>query len=201
MSEPAAVESVPLGSAETAKVLPFPGPGARAASATVLLVGNPNVGKSLLFKNLTHRYVNVSNFPGTTVEITKARATFQDREIEVVDSPGVNDLSPRSDDARVTLKLLEQNPGATVVQVADAKNLRRALLLTLQIAELGHPMVLVLNMLDELERLGARIDVDRLSAILGIPVVQTIAVRGVGTDELVAGIGAARRPRIRFEVA
>src|SRR3954452_8776001 len=110
MSEPAAVESVPLGSAETAKVLPFPGPGARAAAATVLLVGNPNVGKSLMFKNLTHRYVNVSNFPGTTVEITKDRATFvsqngPDREIEVVDSPGVNDLSPRSDDARVTLKL------------------------------------------------------------------------------------------------
>jgi len=104
-------------------------------SPRLLLVGNPNVGKSLLFKNLTHRYVNVSNFPGTTVEITKARATFQDREIDVVDSPGVNDLSPRSDDARVTLKLLEQNPGATVVQVADAKNLRRALLLTLQIAE------------------------------------------------------------------
>ncbi len=126
MPEPAAVESVPLGSSETAKVLPFPIPGSRAASATVLLVGNPNVGKSLLFKNLTHRYVNVSNFPGITVEITKARATFQNREIEVVDSPGVNDLSPRSDDARVTLKLLEQNPGATVVQVADAKNLRRA---------------------------------------------------------------------------
>src|SRR4051794_35415470 len=99
MLEPASAESVPLGSAETAKVLPFPLPGARAASATVLLVGNPNVGKSLLFKNLTHRYVNVSNFPGTTVEITKARATFQDREIDVVDSPGVNDLSPRSDDA------------------------------------------------------------------------------------------------------
>ncbi|HSU82741.1 MAG TPA: FeoB small GTPase domain-containing protein, partial [Thermoanaerobaculia bacterium] len=173
MSEPAHAESLPLGSAEPAKVLPFPAPGARPASETVLLVGNPNVGKSLLFKNLTHRYVNVSNFPGTTVEITKARATFQDREIDVVDSPGVNDLSPRSDDARVTLKLLEQNPGATVVQVADAKNLRRALLLTLQIAELGHPMVLVLNMLDELAARGGRIDHEKLSEILGVPVVGT----------------------------
>src|SRR3954454_8292851 len=192
MSEPAAVESVPLGSAETAKVLPFPAPGSRPASETVLLVGNPNVGKSLLFKNLTHRYVNVSNFPGTTVEITKARATFQDREIEVVDSPGVNDLSPRSDDARVTLKLLEQNPGATVVQVADAKNLRRALLLTLQIAELGHPMILVLNMLDELAARGGRIDREKLSQILGVPVVGTIALKNHGTAALIEAVKEAR---------
>src|SRR3954453_2023857 len=197
MSEPAAVESVPLGSAETAKVLPFPVAGARAAAATVLLVGNPNVGKSLMFKNLTHRYVNVSNFPGTTVEITKARATFpsdggSNREIDVVDSPGVNDLSPRSDDARVTLKLLEQNPGATVVQVADAKNLRRALLLTLRIAELGHPMVLVLNMLDELAARGARIDREKLSKILGVPVVGTIALKNHGTAELIEAVKEAR---------
>ncbi len=192
MSEPAAVESVPLGSAETAKVLPFPVPGARAASSTVLLVGNPNVGKSLLFKNLTHRYVNVSNFPGTTVEITKARANFPDREVDVVDSPGVNDLSPRSDDARVTLKLLEQNPGATVVQVADAKNLRRALLLTLQIAELGHPMVLVLNMLDELAARGGRIDREKLSRILGVPVVGTIALKNHGTAALIEAVKEAR---------
>jgi ferrous iron transport protein B len=192
MSEPAPLESLPVGSAEPAKVLPFPIPGARPASETVLLVGNPNVGKSLLFKNLTHRYVNVSNFPGTTVEITKARATFQDREIDVVDSPGVNDLSPRSDDARVTLKLLEQNPGATVVQVADAKNLRRALLLTLQIAELGHPMVLVLNMLDELAARGGRIDREKLSRILGVPVVGTIALRNHGTAALIEAVKEAR---------
>jgi GTP-binding protein EngB required for normal cell division len=197
MSEPAHAESVPLGSAEAAKVLPFPIPGARPASETVLLVGNPNVGKSLLFKNLTHRYVNVSNFPGTTVEITKARATFpsdggSNCEIDVVDSPGVNDLSPRSDDARVTLKLLEQNPGATVVQVADAKNLRRALLLTLQIAELGHPMVLVLNMLDELAARGGRIDREKLSQILGVPVVGTIAIKNHGTAALIEAVKEAR---------
>src|SRR5436305_3595885 len=196
MSEPAHAESVPLGSAEAAKVLPFPAPGSRPASETVLLVGNPNVGKSLLFKNLTHRYVNVSNFPGTTVEITRARATFvlegKDREFDVVDSPGVNDLSPRSDDARVTLKLLEQNPGATVVQVADAKNLRRALLLTLQIAELGHPMILVLNMLDELAARGGRIDRAKLSKILGVPVVGTIALKNHGTAALIEAVKEAR---------
>jgi ferrous iron transport protein B len=179
---------------EGARILTFPGASPQPAAEPVLLVGNPNVGKSLLFKNLTNRYVNVSNFPGTTVEITRARAaaSLLGREVDIVDSPGVNDLSPRSDDARVTLKLLEQNPGATVVQVADAKNLRRALLLTLQIAELGHPMILVLNMLDELAARGGRIDTAKLSEILGVPVVGTIALRNEGTAELAAALEDAR---------
>jgi len=167
---------------------------------TVLLIGNPNVGKSLLFKNLTHRYVNVSNFPGTTVEITRARATLDGRTAEVIDSPGVNDLAPRSEDARVTRQLLERHPGATVVQVADAKNLRRALLLTLQLAELGHPMVLVLNMLDELAARGGRIDREKLSQILGVPVVGTIAARNEGTRELGAAVAHARPPALAPEV-
>jgi ferrous iron transport protein B len=166
--------------------------------STVLLIGNPNVGKSLLFKNLTHRYVNVSNFPGTTVEVTRARSAFGRRDVEIVDSPGINDLSPRSDEARVTRALLdalmEKPAGATVVQVADAKNLRRSLLLTLQLAELGCPMVLVLNMLDELEARGGRIDQAELSRILGIPVIGAVALRNQGTDELVEALSEARPP-------
>lgn len=177
-------------------VLPFPRNeppvSAPVPVPLVLLIGNPNVGKSLLFKNLTHRYVNVSNFPGTTVEITRARATMAGRVVEVIDSPGVNDLAPRSEDARVTRQLLENHPGATVVQVADAKNLRRALLLTLQLAELGHPMVLVLNMLDELSARGGRIDQARLSELLGVPVVGTIAARNEGTQDLAAAVARAR---------
>ena len=166
---------------------------------TVLLIGNPNVGKSLLFKNLTHRYVNVSNFPGTTVEITRARATLAGRPAEVIDSPGVNDLSPRSDDARVTRQLLDSHPHAAVVQVADAKNLRRALLLTLQLAELGRPMILVLNMLDELAARGGRIDTERLSEILGVPVVGTIAARNEGTENLAEAVADARPSRLAPE--
>ena len=160
--------------------------------SAVLLIGNPNVGKSLLFKNLTHRYVNVSNFPGTTVEITRARSAFGARDLEIVDSPGINDLSPRSDEARVTRALLEKSPNATVVQVADAKNLRRALLLTLQLAELGRPMVLVLNMLDELQARGGKIDRGELSRILGIPVVGAVALKNEGTEELIAALSEAR---------
>jgi ferrous iron transport protein B len=162
------------------------------AQATTILVGNPNVGKSLLFKNLTSRYVTVSNIPGTTVEIVRARANFNGRQIEIVDTPGINDLTPRSDDARVTRQVLDEHADATVVQVADAKNLRRALLLTLQLAELRHPTVLVLNMFDELEERGGKIDIDRLSALLGVPVVATVAPANRGTAELVRALPAAR---------
>ncbi|MEJ2371953.1 MAG: FeoB small GTPase domain-containing protein, partial [Gemmatimonadales bacterium] len=116
----------------------------------ILLVGNPNVGKSVLFRNLTQRYVTVSNYPGTTVEVVRARASFDGHTTSVIDTPGLNDLVPRSEDARVTIDILQEHPDATVVQVADAKNLQRALLLTLQLVELRRPMLLVLNMLDEL---------------------------------------------------
>jgi ferrous iron transport protein B len=162
---------------------------------TMVLVGNPNVGKSVLFRNLTSRYVTVSNYPGTTVEVVRARATWAGRNAEVIDTPGINDLTPRADDARVTLGLLEEHRDATIVQVADAKNLRRALLLTLQLAELRRPMVLVLNMLDELTEQGGRIDADRLAEILDIPVVTTIAPQNQGTDDLIETLPFARVPR------
>jgi ferrous iron transport protein B len=164
------------------------------AGCSIVLVGNPNVGKSLLFRNLTRRYVTVSNYPGTTVELVRARASFNGLEQEVVDTPGLNDLSPRSDEARVTRGLLIENPAATIVQVADAKNLRRALLLTLQLVELQRPMVLVLNMYDELEARGGSVDADRLGQILGIPVVATVAPRNEGTDHLVQALPRARVP-------
>jgi small GTP-binding protein len=163
---------------------------------SVLLVGNPNVGKSVLFSNLTSHYVTVSNFPGTTVEVVRARARGVQSDLEIVDCPGVNDLSPRAEDARVTLQLLDETPDATVVQVADAKNLRRALLLTLQLADLDRPMVLVLNMADELEKRGGRIDQHRLQEILGIPVVSAVAVANRGTEELLAALENAAVPQL-----
>ena len=162
----------------------------------ILLVGNPNVGKSVLFRNLTQRYVTVSNYPGTTVEVVRARASFNGRDASVVDTPGLNDLVPRSDDARVTLDIIGENPDATIVQVADAKNLQRALLLTLQLIELRRPMLLVLNMLDELDERGGRIDAERLSEILGIPVIKTVALRNQGTAELISSLDRARIGRL-----
>ena len=164
--------------------------------SAVLLVGNPNVGKSVLFRNLTQRYVTVSNYPGTTVEVVRARARFNGQNANVIDTPGLNDLLPRSDDARVTLDIIKQNPDGTIVQVADAKNLQRALLLTLQLIELERPMILVLNMLDELDERGGRIDSERLAEILGIPVVKTIAPQDLGTAELISALPEARPGRL-----
>ena len=175
----------------------MPAPAAAVAAnapplARILLVGNPNVGKSVLFKNLTGRYVAVSNYPGTTVEVVRAHTQLAGKSVEVIDTPGTNDLAPTSDEARVTIAMLERHPEAVIVQVADARNLRRALLLTMQLAELGRPMVLVLNMVDELAARGGRIDPEGLEKQLGIPVVRTVAVRNHGTSSLESALPRAR---------
>ena len=112
----------------------------RSAPGAVLLVGNPNVGKSVLFSALTGRYATVSNYPGTTVEIARARATLGSLTLEVIDTPGTNGLIPQSEDEAVTRDILLASPGASVIQVADMKNLRRGLLLSLQLAEYGAPI-------------------------------------------------------------
>jgi ferrous iron transport protein B len=162
----------------------------------LVLVGNPNVGKSVLFNRLTGKFVVISNYPGTTVEIARGGTFIDNKEFTVLDTPGVNEFAPRTEDARVTCDVLRDYPEATIVQVADAKNLRRALLLTLQLAELRRPMVLVLNLMDELDKCGGRIDVRKLSEILGVPVVPTIAIAGTGVHLLQQAIGRARIPSL-----
>ncbi len=166
--------------------------------APVILVGNPNVGKSVIFAALTGRYVTVSNYPGTTVELT--HGVLPDGT-PVVDTPGTNSLSASSDDERVTADFLYQQIHRlrAVVQVADAKNLRRALLLTLQLAEWGVPLVLVLNMSDEAEVHGVHIDTARLSNLLGIPVIPAVATQGKGLGELAGAIEQARS--VQFKVS
>jgi len=168
----------------------------RAATQQIILIGNPNVGKSVLFKNLTGQRVHISNYPGTTVEISRGRARLNGHVAELFDTPGLNDLAQQSEDARVTLEIIEQYPEAVLVQVADAKNLRRALLLTQQLAELGRPLVLILNMMDELERCGAKIDTRKLSDLLGVPVVSTVAIRNAGMDSVIEALPVARTPHL-----
>jgi ferrous iron transport protein B len=163
--------------------------------ARVALLGNPNVGKSVVFGQLSGRYVTVSNFPGTTVEVTRGSMTVGDTRIPLIDTPGTNGLLPQSEDERVTRDLLLEAP-ATVLQVADAKNLPRALAITLQIGEAGLPCVLALNMSDEAESLGLRIDTQALSHRLGIPVVPTVATRRVGIARLRDALASARVPRL-----
>ncbi len=152
----------------------------------IVLVGNPNVGKSALFGALTGRYVEVSNFPGTTVEL----ATGQVDGLPLIDTPGIQQLLARSDDERVTRDILLGGPARVIVQVADARNLRRGLLLTLQLAELGQPFVLDLNMTDEARARGLTLDARRLAQILGAEVVETVAVRREGLGALRAAFTA-----------
>lgn len=158
----------------------------------LILVGNPNVGKSVFFRLLTGRYVVVSNYPGTTVEVARGSGRFSGQSGEVIDTPGANSLSPNSEDERVARDVVVGPGEKTVVQVADAKNLRRALLLTAQLAELGIPMVLALNMWDEAQDRGIEIDVARLEAELDVPVVPTVATERRGFRRLTASLADAR---------
>lgn len=167
----------------------------RSARLCVALVGSPNVGKSALFNRLTGRYVAVSNYPGTSVEITRGAGLIGGAPAEIVDTPGLYSLLAATEDERVARRLVLGAGVDVIVHVADAKNLLRMLSFTLQLAELGRPLVLALNMTDEAERLGMRVDPARLAARLGIAVVPIVAVDGRGTDELRNAIGrAAGRP-------
>jgi ferrous iron transport protein B len=165
---------------------------ARNRDGPVLLVGNPNVGKSALFAALTGRYVAVSNYPGTTVEIARGSLGVNGHARPVIDTPGIRSVVPLSDDERVARDILLADGTATVVQVADAKNLRRALLLSLELIETGVPLVLALNMADEAEDRGIVVDDEHLSGLLGIPVVSTVATRRTGVSELIRQLPAAR---------
>jgi len=168
----------------------------RAHPLRIALVGNPNVGKSVVFGRLTGRYATVSNYPGTTVAVTRGRALVGAEVCDIVDTPGVNTLEGvLSEDERITRRLLTEGGAEVVVQVADARNVRRALMLTSQLADLGLPMILVLNMLDEARARGVSIDSDGLATQLGIPVVEAVAPEGRGLAELRAALPLASRAR------
>ena len=178
-------------------------PMAEPGERPVVLLGNPNVGKSALFSAFTGRRVDVSNYPGTTVEVAHGRMQVNGHELNLIDTPGIQSLLPRSEDERVARDvLLEESPWA-VVQVADTKNLRRALLLAFQLAEHGTPYVLALNMADEAEAAGIEVDARRLSQILGVDVTRTVATRGEGVERLQASLKAPRPVsyRIRYDGA
>jgi len=172
------------------------GRGEKATGARkIVLLGNHNVGKSVLFACLTGRYVTVSNYPGTTVEVAYGKVHLNGQEYDLLDTPGIESVFASSEDERVVQDVLLSEDIACLVQVADAKNLKRALSLTLQLSEFGYPMVLVLNMLDEADARGYKMDCLRLSHRLGIPVVTTVAVRNQGIQELKEAIGRASCPQ------
>ncbi len=150
----------------------------------IALIGNPNVGKSVIFGLLTGKYVAVSNYPGTTVEISQGNLLLEGKRILLIDTPGVNSLIPMSEDEKVTRDILLSEAPSAVVQVGDAKNLKRTLLITLQLAEMEIPMVLDLNMVDEAMDRGITIDTATLEKKLGVPVISTIAPQRKGLRQL-----------------
>ncbi|GJQ24263.1 hypothetical protein BIY37_05950 [Candidatus Brocadia sapporoensis] len=162
----------------------------------VALVGNPNVGKSVIFGLLTGKYVTVSNYPGTTVEVSRGICSGLGGGIEVVDTPGANSLIPLSEDESVTRDMLLEEYKKHVVQVVDAKNLRRGLFITTQLAEMGLPVVITLNMWDELLDRGMNIDVTVLQEKLRVPIIKTIATHRVGVSALFSSIPNAKVPNL-----
>jgi ferrous iron transport protein B len=176
-----------------------PFPATESVARKIILVGNPNVGKSVIFGALTGRYVTVSNYPGTTVEMTSGSARINGIDCEIIDTPGTNTLIPQSEDERVTRDVLLRTADGVAVQVGDLKNLRRTLLLTLQLAEYEIPFVLCLNMIDEARERGITVNGDRLSEIFGVPVVMTAATRRWGLDRLKKEALLATRSAYRIE--
>jgi ferrous iron transport protein B len=150
----------------------------------IILVGNPNVGKSALFGALTGSYVTVSNYPGTTVELARGYLELAGQRLPVVDTPGTNSLSPSSDDERVTRDVVLGTRPRAVLLVGDAKNTERTLLLGLQLAEMQIPLVVALNMSDEAEDRGLAIDVAAFGRALHVEAVSTVAIRREGLPEL-----------------
>lgn len=174
-------------------------PGHGKLPQRLVLVGNPNVGKSVLFGALTGTYVTVSNYPGTTVELSFGSTLVAGRKTPVVDTPGTASFLPASEDERVTRDILLADEPASVVLVGDAKNLERTLLLALQLAEMQVPFAVCLNMMDEAALIGIGIDAERLAERLGVAVVPTVAVRHEGIDRLRDALGTLRVGHARTE--
>jgi ferrous iron transport protein B len=151
----------------------------------IAIVGSPNVGKSVLFNNLTGSYrAVVSNYPGTTVEVSRGKAKIGNDEFQIIDTPGMYSLLPISEEEKVARSILLNESPCLILHVIDAKNIERMLGLTLQLLEAGFAAILVLNIIDEARNLGLSIDINQLEKELDIPAVATVSTSGEGLDIL-----------------
>ncbi|MFH1387487.1 MAG: ferrous iron transporter B [bacterium] len=161
----------------------------------ILLIGNPNVGKSVFFSRLTGTQVIASNYPGTTVELTRGYMLVNNETYEVIDIPGTYTLCPTCKAEEVACELIKS--GDLVINIVDATNLERNLYLTLELMEQKAPVIVALNMWDDTKHRGIHIDVKQLEEWLGVPVVATTAVTGEGFVRLIERIPEARTPMVR----
>ncbi|MDK2822693.1 MAG: ferrous iron transport protein [Clostridia bacterium] len=152
----------------------------------IVLAGNPNVGKSVFFNALTGMYVDVSNYPGTTLDISYGRLG----EDLVIDTPGVYGISSFNDEERIARDVILS--ADIVINVVDAVHLERDLFLTQQIIDTGVPVIVALNMIDDAQKQGLKVDADLLEHLLGVPVMETVAIKGKGLDQVKNNINKAR---------
>ena len=162
---------------------------------TIALVGNPNSGKTTLFNNLTGAHQHVGNWPGVTVEKKEGRLDYQGYRIIAIDLPGVYSLTAYSLDEVIARDFVVDGKPQVVVDVVDASSLERSLNLTVQLLEMGAPVLVALNMMDEAESKGYSIDVAHLSHLLGVAVVPMMANRNRGTAELLTQIIAVAKKK------
>jgi len=158
----------------------------------ILLMGHPNVGKSVVFNRLTGANATESNYPGTTVDYERGHLFIDGHETEVLDVPGTFSLGPKDKAEEVALKIFTQEQDAVVICVLDATKIERGLYLVLEVLERSRPAIIALNMWDVAKDKGILIDHEQLSAILGVPVIPTVAVSGYGMKELLSAIHRAR---------
>ena len=168
----------------------------------ILLVGNPNVGKSVIFSRLTGVGVIASNYPGTTVEFSKGSIGSGEKKTEVIDVPGTYSLDPTSPAEKVAVGMLDkaiEEKDSIVINVVDATNLERNLNLTLQLLKKKIPVIIALNLWDEAKHIGISIDITKLQEILGIIVIPTVAITGQGIKELVNRLTEAKQGTYEYE--
>ena len=155
---------------------------------TVAVVGNPNVGKTTLLNAVAGTSLKVGNWPGVTVEKKEALVKFGDYEIYLVDLPGIYTLEPISEDEKIAIDFLKNEKVDVILNILDATNLERSLLLTAELLPFKKPTLLVLNLLDEAEKLGIEVSEEKLSELLRVKVVKTVASKGIGTKEVLPAI-------------
>jgi len=156
----------------------------------ILLMGNPNVGKSAIFSRLTGARIVISNYPGTTVEFTKGQVKIDGERPSLIDVPGTYTLDPSSKAEEVATRMLKE--GDFIINVVNATNLERNLYLTLELLEKNKPVVVALNMWDETSHQGIQIDVKKLEEKLGVPVIPTCGLTGEGIKELIGRMPEAK---------
>ncbi len=159
----------------------------------IVLAGNPNVGKSVVFSQLTGSKVMISNYAGTTVEFTRGQLDTEQESFEVLDAPGTYSLTPSSRVEEAASSLVDQ--ADIVINIVDATNLERNLFLTTELLERDVPVIVALNMIDEAGHKGVKIDIGTLESLLGVPVIPTVAVSGEGLKELVDALPRAENTK------